>query len=162
MTVAETAIPPRELAPQTPPMPSAQPRRIGAVVIATINRPEGDTGVHTHTRMLQAGLNAAGVRCDVVSAFAAGPHWLPVFAVRPLLLQRINKTAATLWHRRWHMAALRSALLRRAAAHRPDTIVAQCPVSARAALDVRRQLDAKFPVVLVCHFNDSEAAEYRA
>jgi glycosyltransferase involved in cell wall biosynthesis len=56
---------------------------------------------------------------------------------------------------------LRSALLRYAAAHRPDVIVAQCPVSARAALDLRDEIGGKFAVVLVCHFNHSEAAEYR-
>jgi glycosyltransferase involved in cell wall biosynthesis len=166
MTTATSAIStPRERATQTPPMPtesaSSQRRRIERVCIATINRPEGDTGVHTHTRMLDAGLAAAGVRCEVVSAFDGGMHWKPIFAVRPLLLKRVNPTAATLWHRKWHMAALRSALLRHAAAQRPDVIVAQCPVSARAALEVRDEIGGKFPLVLVCHFNHSEAAEYR-
>jgi len=169
MTTATPAIPtPREPAVQTPPMPSTlasspspDAARIASVCIATINRPEGDTGVHTHTRMLAAGLGAAGMRCDVVSAFDAGVQWLPVFAVRPLLLKRISSTAATLWHRKWHRSALKSALLRHAAGKRPDVIVAQCPVSARAALDVRDETGGKFPVVLVCHFNHSEAAEYR-
>ena len=36
---------------------------IDNIVIATINREEGDTGVHTHTRMLSQGLSAANVRC---------------------------------------------------------------------------------------------------
>src|SRR5688500_19712361 len=111
MTSTVTAIPSHRA--QTPaPTHASPPRRLASVCIATINRAEGDTGVHTHTRMLAAGLDAAGVRCDVVSAFSAGPHWLAVFAVRPLLLNRMNKTAATRWHRKWHMAALRSALLR--------------------------------------------------
>jgi glycosyltransferase involved in cell wall biosynthesis len=162
MTVATPAIPiPRDPAQPAPVKPSAA-RTIARVCIATINRPEGDTGVHTHTRMLAAGLDAAGVRCDVVSAFSAGVQWLAVFAVRPLLLKRISGTAATLWHRKWHMAALRAALLRHVKAHAPDTIVAQCPVSARAALDVREETCGGFSVVLVCHFNHSEAAEYRA
>jgi len=166
MSIASTAIPtPRQHAPQTPPMPSTLSESehpcVASVCIATINRPEGDTGVHTHTRMLAAGLSAAGVRCDVVSAFDGGKRWLPVFAVRPLLLKRINSTAATLWHRKWHMSALRAALLRHVEAHSPDVIVAQCPVSARAALDVREETSEKFAVVLVCHFNHSEAAEYR-
>jgi len=171
MTIATSAIPtppaPRQRATQTPPMPGApilpppDMRRIASVCIATINRPEGDTGVHTHTRMLASGLDAAGVRCDVVSAFDAGAAWLPIFAVRPLLLKRINSTASTLWHRRWHMAALRTALRRHVKSKTPDIIVAQCPVSARAALDMRDETGGKFPVVLVCHFNHSEAAEYR-
>ena len=166
MSIVSTAIPtPRQHAPQTPPMPStlseSEHPRLASVCIASINRAEGDTGVHTHTRMLASGLVAAGVRCDVVSAFDAGAVWLPVFAVRPLLLKRINSTASTLWHRRWHMSALRAALLRHVRTQSSDVIVAQCPVSARAALDVRDETGGKFPVVLVCHFNHSEAAEYR-
>jgi glycosyltransferase involved in cell wall biosynthesis len=172
MSTATPAIPtppaPRERAAQTPPLPTASSspspaaRRLASVCIVTINRPEGDTGVHTHTRMLASGLDAGGVRCDVVSAFDAGARWLPVFAVRPLLLKRINSTASTLWHRKWHMAALRAALLRHVKTQSPDVIVAQCPVSARAALDVRDETGGEFPIVLVCHFNHSEAAEYRA
>jgi glycosyltransferase involved in cell wall biosynthesis len=172
MTTATSAIStpsaPRERATHTPPIPTAaipsaseEPRRITSVCIATINRPDGDTGVHTHTRMLASGLDAAGVRCDVVSAFDAGPLWLPVFAVRPLLLKRINSTASTLWHRKWHMTALRAALLSHVKTQPPDVIVAQCPVSARAALEMRDETGGKFPIVLVCHFNHSEAAEYR-
>src|SRR5437870_2784896 len=84
-----------------------------SVILASINRPEGDTGVHTHGKMLAAGLRDAGVTCDVVSAFHGSAKWLPVFAVRPLLLHRINKTWSTFWHRRWHRAALHENLRRR-------------------------------------------------
>jgi glycosyltransferase involved in cell wall biosynthesis len=162
MSIATSTIPttPREQAPQAT-TPASDERRVASVCIATINRAEGDTGVHTHTRMLAAGLADAGVRCDVVSAFDGGAAWLAVFAVRPLLLKRVNSTAATLWHRKWHMAALRGALRRHVDQHTPDVILAQCPVSARAALDVRDETNAKTAVVLVCHFNHSEAAEYR-
>jgi glycosyltransferase involved in cell wall biosynthesis len=130
-------------------------------VIATINRPEGDTGVHTHTRILAAGLRDAGVTCDVISAFSGSRKWLPIFAVRPLLLHRVNRSWSTLWHRRWHRAALHENLVRYAAIQPPDALIAQCPVSARAALDARAALQASFPVAMVCHFNHSEAAEYR-
>jgi glycosyltransferase involved in cell wall biosynthesis len=136
-------------------------RTIARVVVATINRPEGDTGVHTHTRMLAAGLRDAGVSCDVVSAFSGSKKWLPIFAVRPLLLHGINKSWSTLWHRRWHRAALRENLRRYAAEKPVDAVIAQCPVSARAALDVRRETRGDFPVAMVCHFNHSEASEYR-
>jgi glycosyltransferase involved in cell wall biosynthesis len=161
MSIATPHIPtPREQAQPTPEM--SDRRRLTKVCIATINRAEGDTGVHTHTRMLAAGLAAAGVHCAVVSAFDGGAHWYPVFAVRPLLLKRVNRTCATLWHRKWHMAALRGALRRHVEANAPSVIVAECPVSARAALDVRDEANGACPVVLVCHFNHSEAAEYRA
>lgn len=134
------------------------------VVLATINRPKGTTGVHTHTRALSEGLSAAGVPCEVVSTFSGGRRWTPVFAIRPLLLSRIDRTLATLWHRRWHGTALAQALGRRLSGQAgPLHIVAQCPVSARAALDVRDRMGRAddVSVTMVCHFNHSEAIEYR-
>ncbi len=129
---------------------------VATVVIATVNREQGSTGVHTHTRSLQAGLVAAGVACDVVTPFGSAA-WLPIFAVRPLLLNKLKPTWATLWYRHWHGAAVRAHLRRRLAAGPVDRIVAQCPVSAAAALDVAGGV----PVTMACHFNHSEAAEYR-
>ena len=136
--------------------------RVGRVVIATINREEGDTGVHTHTRMLAGGMRDAGVACDIISPFGGSKKWLPIFAVRPLVLHRVNRTWSTLWHRKFHLAALRENLMRQLAGDAtPDAVIAQCPVSAKAAIDVRDLLRAKFPIAMVCHFNGSEATEYR-
>ena len=136
--------------------------RVGRILIATINREEGDTGVHTHTRMLAGGLREAGVTCDVISPFGGSKKWLPVFAVRPLLLHRVNRTWSTLWHRKFHMLALRQNLMRQLASEAaPDAVIAQCPVSAKAAMDVRDAVGKKFPIAMVCHFNGSEASEYR-
>ncbi|HYO11053.1 MAG TPA: glycosyltransferase family 4 protein [Tepidisphaeraceae bacterium] len=137
------------------------PRKVSRVIIASINRAEGDTGVHTHARMLRTGLADAGVTCDCVGPFDGSRKWLPVFAFRPLVLHRLNKTWSTLWHRRWHMAAVRENLVRRLSRMPADVVLAQCPVSARAALDARDALRGNWPVVLVCHFNHSEASEYR-
>lgn len=136
-------------------------RSISRLVIASINRPEGDTGVHTHTKMLADGLRQAGVSCEVVSAFSGSRAWLGVYAMRPLLIHRLNKSWSTWWHRHWHAAALRQSLLRDVNAKRPDVVLAQCPVSARVALDIRNETRADFRVAMVCHFNHSEAAEYR-
>src|SRR3954462_13927265 len=105
--------------PQIAPSRSARIRR---VTIATINREEGDTGVHTHTRMLAAGLRDAGVTCDVVSPFSGSKKWLPIFAVRPLVLKKLNKTWSTLWHRRFHAAALRENLAARLSRGEVDAI----------------------------------------
>ena len=127
------------------------------VVIATVNREHGSTGVHTHTASLRDGLIAAGINCDVVTPFDGSRAWLPVFAVRPLVLNRLSPTWATLWYRHWHGAAVRANLRRRLARGGVDQIIAQCPVSAAAALDVAGGV----PVTMVCHFNHSEAAEYR-
>ncbi|MGN6507613.1 MAG: glycosyltransferase family 4 protein, partial [Tepidisphaeraceae bacterium] len=133
------------------------------VVIATLNRPEGATGVHTHTRSLSAGLRAKGFGCDVVTPFSGSRVWLPIFAVRPLVLNRLNPTWATLWYRSWHQAALR-ANLHRSLRERPvQQIIAQCPPSARVAMEVLQRLGLRdrVPVAMVCHFNGSEAGEYR-
>lgn len=135
------------------------------VIIATINRLHGSTGVHTHSGSLHAGLCAAGVRCDIVAAFDAGPHWLGVFAVRRAL-DWVYPRGSLGWYRHWHAAALRANLRRtllseNAPAAGEVSVVAQCPVSACVALDVRRSLGLSFPITMVCHFNYSEAREYR-
>ena len=131
------------------------------ILIATINRPEGDTGIHAHTRSLAEGMNHAGVKCEVISPFSGTRAWLPVFAVRPLLLKRVNKTWSTRWHRFWHGAALERNLRFHLRRHLPRAIIAQCPVSARAALSARKAMGLNVPVVAICHFNYSEASEYR-
>jgi glycosyltransferase involved in cell wall biosynthesis len=131
------------------------------VLIATVNRPAGQTGVHTHTRVLEEGVISAGIGCRVVSPFTRGPHWLPVFAIRRLF-HPLDKSWSTRWYRRWHRAALRDNLLRQLQNAPFDGIVlAQCPISANAAMEARTRLGLHFTVAMVCHFNYSEAQEYR-
>jgi glycosyltransferase involved in cell wall biosynthesis len=137
-------------------------RSAASVVIASLNRPRGTTGVHTHTQALEQGLSALGCSCSVISPFSAGVKWLPAFALRPLLIHRISATASTLWYRHWHEAALRSALTAQLEQNSADVILAQCPVSAHAALHVRRHLKLNCRIAMVCHFNRSEADEYRS
>jgi glycosyltransferase involved in cell wall biosynthesis len=131
-----------------------------AIVIATINRLSGDTGVHTHTAALMAGMNAANLPCVVQSPFSRGPWWLPLFAMRRII-GPLNRTWGTCWYRRWHGAALASNLRHYIRRHGAPAVLAQCPVSAAAALAVRSELGGNFPVAMVCHFNFSEANEYR-
>src|SRR5438309_1144386 len=87
------------------------PARPAHILIATLNRQQGITGVHTHTNALMDGFVSAGHRCDLISPFSEGNRWLPLFAVRPLLLHRLNRTWSTHWYRHWHRKALSSALL---------------------------------------------------
>lgn len=131
------------------------------VIVATIARIAGETGVQTHSRVLSTGLTGAGHSCLVQTPWVSNPHWVPIFALRPLLLKRLNKTWSTWWHRRWHESALRGGLIRSLRKSDVTAILAQCPVSARAALDAREKTGRDFPVVMVCHFNYSEATEYR-
>ena len=147
----------------SPTAPSASHDPGRRVAIATFNRLFGCTGVQTHTRSLADGLADAGVACEVVSPFSGGRAWEALFAVRRLLLNRVSPTHGTLWYRHWHAAALR-ANLARALRVRPAThVIAQCPPSAKAAMDVRDALglNGRLGVTLVCHFNASEADEYR-
>lgn len=130
------------------------------VLIASINRSQGVTGVHTHTRALQDGLGKAGVACRTVSAFSGAGAWLPVFAMRrPLRL--LSRDWGLRWYRHWHLAALRYNLRASLRDGRTTTVIAQCPLSALAALDARRDAGMEFRIVMVCHFNQSEAVEYR-
>ena len=212
-SVASFRLAPRPLAagiarPSDSAAPAAQGRP--HILIATINRHIGDTGVQTHARALHDGLAAAGMACDIVTPFERPALWLPIFAMRKLLAP-FNPTWSTRWYRHWHAAALRQALAARIAEvsispspgtlgegrgeglfslplksphpsplpeyreREPDSydslgkkrclprlaVFAQCPVSARVALDVREHLGLDFPVAMVCHFNFSEAKEYR-
>ena len=146
-----------------PPTSSASRERMvpGGVVIATINRDEGDTGVHAHTRSLLAGLHVSGNHASVISAFGGSPIWRGVFAVRRVLLDAINKSWSTRWHRYWHRVALQRNLENRFKPFPPGAVIAQCPLSAQAAMNVREKLQQRYPIVAVCHFNHSEATEYR-
>jgi glycosyltransferase involved in cell wall biosynthesis len=137
---------------------SSRPSR---VFIATVERPDGDTGIHAHTRTLLSGFASAGIDATLVNPFSGGVKWLPIFALRRAI-DPFSKTRGTLWYRRWHLAALRQNLTRALATEPPAVIIAQCPLSARAALDARRATGATVRIAAVCHFNHSEAEEYRA
>ena len=131
------------------------------VTIAFSLRAEGRSGVQTHTRLLHEGLSGAGFDCSLVTPFSGSRAWLPVFAVRPVLLAHLDRDWSTRWHRHWHFAALRANLRRELSREPPDVVVAQCAPSAIAALEARAALGASFPIVLVCHFTVSEAEELR-
>lgn len=139
----------------------AEPAKTATIVIATLEPVRGETGVQTHSRTLHAGLTTAGQPCVLQTPLAHTRLWVPVFAVRPLLLKRVSPTLSTWWLRHWHEAALRGGIIDATRGRNVAAVVAQCPVSARAALDARERLGRDFAVAMVCHFNYSEATEYR-
>ena len=152
------------LSASSPPAPvnGEFPRQAHAdVVVATLAHGRGETGVHTHSRALRDGLSEAGFSCILQTPFSGSPKWLPVFAVRKLFISPLNKTWSTRWYRRWHLEALREQLIRHLGCHGTSAVVAQCPISASAALDARGKTGRHFPIAMVCHFNHSEAREYR-
>ena len=128
------------------------------VVIASLLREHGETGVQTHVRAVRDALMRAGRSVQLVTPFCA-PRWqvYPVFGVRRLI-DRLHKPASVWWYRHWHAVFLRRALRRQLADGAPHVIYAQCPLSARAAL--RARMSARQSVVMAVHFNLSQATEW--
>lgn len=129
------------------------------LVIATILREDGITGVHTHVRQLRWYLEECGTPATLVTPFSWGrPLTYPVFGLRPLVLERCSGPASVVWYRFWHEVFLRNAM-RRCLAQLGDCVVyAQGPVEARAALRARRGPHQR--VVMVVHFHTSQADEW--
>lgn len=128
------------------------------VLIASMMRPEGETGVQTHVRAVRDWLAVNRFSVNLVTPFDR-PRALvyPVFGVRRLI-DRISKPASVWWYRHWHAAFLQQALAKRLADGKPCVVYAQCPLSARVALRARRSPAQR--VVMVVHFNLSQADEW--
>jgi glycosyltransferase involved in cell wall biosynthesis len=128
------------------------------LVIATILRERGNTGVQTHVRQLREYLAAHDLEAGLVTPFAR-PRALtvPVFAVR-LPLERVSRPASVVWYRHWHEAFLRTALRRYLSDRGEAVIYAQEPLAAHAALAARRGPEQR--VVMAVHFRVSQADEW--
>ena len=128
------------------------------LVIATMQREEGITGVHTHVRQLRQYLDGHGMDAMFVTSFSWGRALTyPVFAPR-LVLERCSKPASIAWHRHWHEVFLQNALRQRLAEIGDCVIYAQGPLTARAALRARRGPHQR--VIMAIHFRISEADEW--
>ena len=128
------------------------------LIIATILRQKGITGVHTHFRQLYRYLEDKGRPADLVTPFSWGrPLIKPVFGVR-YFLERCSGPANVWWYRHWHEVFLQQALRRRLAAADDCVIYAQCPLAARAALRARRGPHQR--VVMAVHLRISQADEW--
>ena len=135
-----------------------------AIIIASLAREQGITGVHTHVRQLREFL----ARSDA-DATQVTPHsWAgrsPVrrltlalmFGVRPAL-ERVCGPAHVWWYRTSHDWFLRRALRTRLAEVGPCVVYAQCPPSAHAALSARQGPHQR--VVLAVHFRVSQSDEW--
>lgn len=128
------------------------------LVIATILRDEGITGVHTHIRQLRNYLEESNRTATLLTPFSwSRTLAVPVFGPR-LILQRCSGTADVAWYRHWHEVFLRKALSSWLAEAGDCVVYAQCPLSARAALRARRGPDQR--VVMAVHFSVSQADEW--
>ena len=125
------------------------------LLIASILREQGNTGVHTHVRELRRHLDESGVPATVVTPFSwGGALRLPVFGAR-LALHPWSRAAGVLWYRHWHELFLRSALQRRLSRLDEAIIYAQGPEAARASLLARSGRHQQ--VVMAVHYQTSQA-----
>ncbi len=121
-------------------------------------RPAGGTGVQTHTQEFMAYLERNEVPATLVTPHSwGGPLRIPAFGPQ-LLLNPISGAASLQWHRYWHGAFLRQALRRILRDAGEVVIYAQCPVSAKAALEARHHPSQR--VVMAVHFAVSQAEEW--
>jgi glycosyltransferase involved in cell wall biosynthesis len=131
------------------------------LVIATILREEGSTGVHTYVRQLRRYLEARGTAATLVTPFSWGRALtVPVFGFRRLVLERCSGPANVVWYRHWHEVFLRNALRQRLRDVGDCVIFAQGPLAARAALRGRQGPHQR--VAMAVHFRTSQADEWAA
>jgi glycosyltransferase involved in cell wall biosynthesis len=128
------------------------------LVITSILRHEGSTGVHTHVKELEAFLDEAGTPSTTVTPFSRTPLLsAPIFAVR-LLLERLNGSGSVAWYRYFHERFLRRALRKSLESLDEAIIYAQGPVEAHAALLARKGPQQR--VIMAIHYQTSQADEW--
>lgn len=128
------------------------------LVIATMHREEGITGVQTHVRQLRKYLEQHDMSATLLTPFSwGGALTVPVYGPR-LLLARFSGAAGVVWHRYWHEIFLRNALRRHLADLGDCVIYAQGPLAARAALRARSGPHQR--VIMAIHFRVSQADEW--
>jgi glycosyltransferase involved in cell wall biosynthesis len=128
------------------------------IIVATILREEGRTGVHTHVRQLQDLLSERGTPITLITPSA----WHPLLAAGVFaanaVVRRCSGSAAVAWYLYWHGLFLRHGLRRRLARTSACVVYAQSPTAARAALRARTGPHQR--VVLAVHFMTSSADEF--
>ena len=129
------------------------------LLISTMLRPKGTTGVHTHVQqLLTYAAHDPDLTATLITPFSWGrPLYLPIYGLRRAI-DSVNGSASVLWYRHWHEAFLRQALRRQLANFGDCVVYAQDPPSARAALAARRDRDQQ--VVMAVHFRISQADEW--
>ncbi len=129
------------------------------LVIATILRGDGGTGVDTHIRQVSRYLEECGQTSALVTPFSWGRLLTyPVFGLRSLILKRISPPAGVAWYLHWHEVFLRNALRRHLAEVGACVVYTQDPLAARAALRTRRGPHQR--VIMAVHLRISMADEW--
>lgn len=141
--------------PALPPEPRHPDASTREIVITTLMRPVGGSGVQSHVRTLTDYLDASSRSVTVIDPFTSRSLLRsPIFAGR-LVVRRLSRSASVWWYRSWHAYFVQRALAKHLRRKPHSIVYAQCPVSADAALRVRTDQ----PVVMVVHFNYSSQAD---
>jgi glycosyltransferase involved in cell wall biosynthesis len=128
------------------------------VLVATIMQPTGPTGVQTHVHEVCEYLASRGDRPQIVTPYSwGGPLSIPVFGARRAI-DPVSGPASIAWYRYWHYVFLKKALERELAFEGPAVVYAQCTLSAKAAIEARRDTSKK--VVVAIHSDGSQADEW--
>src|SRR3569832_496493 len=128
------------------------------IVIATLLHEQGTTGVHSHFNAYREYLQARGQPIFVVTPYHTKRALAyPIYGVR-YTFDRLHGEASVWWYNYWHYVFLKQALRQKLRDGKSALVYAQCPISAKAALEVRNP--ATQCVVLVTHFNVSQAIEW--
>ena len=128
------------------------------LIIASVLRKNGSTGVHTHVRELIRFLEFQGFEPTLITPFSwGGALRYPVFGSR-FVIAPVSTSHSVMWYRRWHEEFLFRAL-RENLSHLDHAVVyAQGPVEASAALRARRSPEQR--VVMASHYFASQADEW--
>ncbi len=137
----------------------AGPSSDGPVLLATMLRRAMTVGIATHMTQVVEVLQGRGVPARIVRPTWPAPLPNAALITPTTVLRRLTGAErAVLWDRAVYQRLLEQALRRAFRAGSPPRLVyAQDPRSAAAALKVRG--NARVPVVMVFHSNDSQAQE---
>ena len=131
----------------------------GRCILATQMREHGFSGQQSHVATVRSFLAAQGWDVLLLTPFSGRGFFRPaVFGLR-YLLKYVSGDLDVFWYRFAHARYLRAALKQELKRDpRPVVIYAQDPLSAEAALSLRRM--GRDKVVMIVHFNDSQADEW--
>jgi O-antigen/teichoic acid export membrane protein/glycosyltransferase involved in cell wall biosynthesis len=136
---------------------AAWPSAGASLFIATMMAPSGETGVQTHFNEVRRYLADLHVPTGLLTPVGA-PKVLRIFAEAVRRVLELFSTSTALYASSHLNQVLLWSLLRsRLPREGPWTVYAQCPRSAVAAMRCRRGASQR--VVMIVHFNLSEAAE---
>jgi len=128
------------------------------IVVASLLRSKGPTGVQTHVAELGNHLRSIGHPHSLVTPYSAGGTVRDaVFGLRRLV-QPVSSAAGVWWYTAFHRSFLEQALRHHLYDGQPAVVYCQCPASALAALKARRGPCQR--VVLAVHFCISQADEW--